>query len=119
MWSLILQDHGPPEGRGHNQRTDQDKEDAQGGEEGGRRGEKEEVQIEIQDPHTRNHCTTGQHLSAVTPQNTRSLWDHRLSVLSGPPRFPKGNTFEKLTRKPVGFTQSCFLSFLCFYLNEE
>ena len=30
------------------------------------------------------------------PHKTRSLWDHRLSVLSGPPRFPKGNTFEKL-----------------------
>ena len=40
IWSLILQDHGPPEGRGNNPRADKNEKDAQGGKEGGRRGEK-------------------------------------------------------------------------------
>ena len=51
------------------------KKDAQGGEEGGRRGEKEEVQVEVKDSHSRGNCTASQHLPAVTPQN---------SVPSGP-----------------------------------
>ena len=52
------------------------KKDAQGREEGGGRRKEKEVQIEVKDPHSQDHYTTGQHLPAVTTQN---------SVPSGPP----------------------------------
>ena len=53
--------------------------DAQGGEEGGRRGEKEEVQVEVKDSHSRGNNTTSQHLPAVTPQNWVPLGPPTLS----------------------------------------
>ena len=37
---------------------------------GGRRGEKEEVQVEVKDSHSRGNNTASQHLPAVTPQNS-------------------------------------------------
>ena len=40
IWSLILQNYGSPEGRGNNPRANKDEKDAQGREEGGRRGRK-------------------------------------------------------------------------------
>ena len=76
IWSLVLQNYGSPEGRSHNQGANLDEENAQGGEEGGRRGEKEEVQVKLKDYHSRGNNTASQHLPAVNPQN---------SVPSGPP----------------------------------
>ena len=51
---------------------------------GGRRGEKEEVQVEVEDSHSRDNNTASQHLPAVTPQNSVPSGPPTL-VLSGPP----------------------------------
>ena len=77
-------------GEGNNPRADKNEKDAQGGEEGGRRGEKEEVQVKVKDSHSGGNNTASQHLPAVTPQN---------SVPSGPPTLGPFRTTTISQRK--------------------